>query len=98
LNASGSIKIHWSDNEKAVPLLEEARNIFLAHDDLNQRDLAVSLGHLAFIEKDPDRAISGMKQSLDMLRKEGDTFLISRSVHFLANLNVVKGDLEQRSR
>ena len=95
LNVSGSIKIHWSDNEKAIPLLEEARDIFQEHGDLNQRDLAVSLGHLAFIEKNPDLAITGMKQALDLLRKEGDTFLISRSVHFLANLNVAKGDLAQ---
>ena len=49
LNTSGVIKVNWSDNEKAIPLLEEARDIFQVYGALNQKDLAISLGHLAFI-------------------------------------------------
>ncbi len=93
LNALGSIKIIWSENERALPLLEEARDIFQGHNDLYHRDLAISLGNLAFIEKDTDRAISGMMQALELLRKDGDNFLISDDLHILANLYFAKGDL-----
>lgn len=93
LNAFASIKIIWSENEKALALLEEALEIFQGPGGLNHRDLAISLGNLAFIEKDTDRAISGMRQALDLLRKEEDNFLISDDLHILANLYFAKGDL-----
>ena len=95
LNVSGGIWIDWLENNKALPLLKEARDIFQEHGDLSPRDLAISLGNLAFIEKDLDRAINGAMQAVDLLRKEEDNFHLSRCLHFLANLNVAKGDLVQ---
>lgn len=95
LNTSGVIKVNWSDNERAIPLLEEARHIFQVYGALNQKDLAISLGHLAFIHKDLDRAITGMNQALDLLRKDGDTFVTSFYLDLLANLNIAKGNLAQ---
>ena len=46
-------------------------------------------------DKDLDRAITGMNQALDLLRKEGDTFVISFYLDLLVNLNIAKGNLAQ---
>jgi predicted ATPase/DNA-binding CsgD family transcriptional regulator len=98
LNAFSNLKTNWVGDENVVnvvPLLEEARSIFEEHCDLNQRDLATSLGLLAQMDKDLDRAIFGTMQALDLLRKEKDDFLLADELQTLALLNVSKGDLAQ---
>jgi tetratricopeptide (TPR) repeat protein len=95
LNALGTIKVNWVGDENVVPLLEEARAIFEEHGDLAPRELALSLGNLASMEKDLDRSITGIMHALDLLRKAGDTYLIADHLWALGYMNFARGDFAQ---
>jgi non-specific serine/threonine protein kinase len=95
INAFVRMKKDWVDNEFGVPLLEEARAIFEVHGDLVPRDLARNLGLLAMMEQDLDRSFAGTMYAVDLLRKAGDTFLISEELFYLVFLNIAKGDFAQ---
>jgi predicted ATPase/DNA-binding CsgD family transcriptional regulator len=95
LNSLGKMKINWVGGENVVPLLEEARAIFEEQGDLYQIDLAISQGLLAQTEVDLDRAVAGINQASDLLRKAGDDFLVIDNLDVMVRLNINRGDLAQ---